>query len=381
MKGSIKKNPQTGKWEIVVDIGKDQFTGKRKQKKKRGFNTKKEADKALTKILNEINEGIYSEPTNMTVNQYMEIWFKERKLTVERTTYQNNVAFFRIYISPQIGSLKMIEVTPFVLQQFVNELVEKTNLASSTIHKIFDVLKVSFAKAVKLKIIKENPIVLVDLPKIKKSEMKVWDINQVNFFLENVSNIKRPSKYITAYLLALLTGMRQGEILGLRWRDIDFQTKQIFITQTLSHDGKELRNSTKTRAGNRAIHIPNVLINCLKIERKKFLENKFKYGNEFEDNDLVVCTKNGKPVKPTNLSSAFKKDVKKVGLPIIRFHDLRHTHATMLIQQNINPKVIQERLGHSRIGITLDIYSHVLPSMQQEVAMKLDKIVTNFHAL
>ncbi|MGJ7910472.1 tyrosine-type recombinase/integrase [Neobacillus sp. LXY-1] len=375
MKGSIKKNPQTGKWDIVVDIGKDPFTGKRKQKKKRGFNTKQEAGKALTKILNEINEGTLFEPANMTVNQFMDIWFNERRLSVERTTYQNNKAFFKIYISPQIGSLKMFKVTPLILQQFVNELVEKTNLASSTIHKIFDVLKVSFSRAVKLKIIKENPVVLVDLPKVKKAEMKVWDINQVNFFLENVVNVKRPSKYITAYLLAILTGMRQGEILGLRWKDIDFQTKQIFVTQTLSHDGKELRNWTKTKAGKRAIHIPDVLNNHLTVERKRFLENKLMYGNEFEDNDLVICTKMGKPVQSTNLLRAFKNDVKKVGLPIIRFHDLRHTHATMLIQQNINPKVIQERLGHSRIGITLDIYSHVLPSMQQEVAMKLDEML------
>lgn len=375
MKGSVRKNLQTGKWDIVVDIGKDPGTGKRKQKKKRGFNTKQEAAKALTKILNEINEGTYFQPTNMTVNQFMEIWFNERKLSVERTTYQNNLAFFKIYISPQIGSLKMFEVTPLILQQFVSALVRKTNLASSTIHKIFDVLKVSFTRGVKLKIIKENPVVLVDLPKVKKAEMKVWDTNQVNFFLENVTNIKRPSKYITAYLLAILTGMRQGEILGLRWMDIDFHTKQIFISQTLSHDGKELRNSTKTRAAKRAIHIPNVLINHLKIERKKFLEDKLKYGNEFEDNDLVVCTKIGKPVQSTNLLRAFKNDSKKVGLPIIRFHDLRHTHATMLIQQNINPKVIQERLGHSSIGITLDIYSHVLPSMQQEVAEKLDEML------
>jgi integrase len=124
-----------------------------------------------------------------------------------------------------------------------------------------------------------------------------------------------------------------------------------------------------------------VLINQLRLERKKVIENKLKYGNKFEDNDLVNCTNNGKSVRPTNLSRAFKNDVKKVGLPIIRFHDLRHTHATMLIQQNINPKVISERLGHARIGITLDIYSHVLPSMQQEVATKLDEIVKNFDSL
>jgi integrase len=131
----------------------------------------------------------------------------------------------------------------------------------------------------------------------------------------------------------------------------------------------------------RSISIPSVLIKQLKRERKQVLEHKLKYGAEFTDHDLVICTRHGKPVQSSNLLRAFKLDCKKVGLQVIRFHDLRHTHATMLIAQNINPKIISERLGHARIGITLDIYSHVLPSMQQEVAEKLDEIIPNFNAL
>ncbi|MBT2736190.1 site-specific integrase [Bacillus sp. ISL-7] len=376
MKGSIKKDKKTGKYSFVVDIGKD-ATGKRKQKMKRGFSTKAEAEKELAKLINETNEGIYFEPQKMTVDEFFEMWFKERKSSVERTTYNNQLAFYKIYITPRMGSLKMYEVTPIFLQNYVNDLMEYTTLKASTIHKLFDVLKVSFKKAVKLKIIKENPSYLVDLPKIKKTEMNVWDIKEVNFFLEEVSNVKRPSNYLTAYLLAILTGCRQGEILGLRWRDIDFENKFIYIKQTLSHDGKELRNAAKTKASIRSISIPDILIKQLKKERKTCLKNKLKCGSVYEDHDLVICTKHGRPVQSSNLIRGFKKDVKKVGLPVIRFHDLRHTHATMLISQNINPKIISERLGHARIGITLDIYSHVLPSMQQEVAAKLDEIIKN----
>jgi integrase len=345
---------------------------------KRGFLTKAEAGKELAKLINEINEGIYFEPQKMTVKEFFDMWFKERKFSVERTTFDNQLAFYNIYIAPKMATLKMFEVTPMFLQNYVNDLTEFTTLKTSTIHKLFDVLKVAFKRAVTLKVIKENPAYLVELPRLKKSEMNVWDICQVNFFLEEVSNIKRPSQYLTAYLLAILTGCRQGEILGLRWKDIDFERKIIFVRQTLSHDGKELSNATKTKASIRSISIPDVLIRQLKKERKKCIENKLKFRSVYEDHDLVICTKHGKPVQSTNPIRAFKKDAKKVGLPVIRFHDLRHTHATMLIQQNINPKVIQERLGHARIGITLDIYSHVLPSMQQEVATKLDEIVKNF---
>jgi integrase len=380
VKGSIKKDKKTGKYYFVVDIGKD-ATGKRKQKMKRGFLTKADAEKALTKILNEVNEGILFEPQKITVSEFFQMWFKERISSVEQTTYKNQLAIYNIYIAPRMAVLKMHEITPLFLQNYVNDLVEFTTLKTSTIHKLFDVLKGAFKRAARLKVIKENPAYLVELPRIKKTEMNVWDINEVNFFLENVSNVKRPSQYLTVYFLAILTGCRQGEILGLRWRDIDFEQKLIYIRQTLSHDGKELRNTTKTKSSTRTVSIPQVLINQLRLERKKVIENKLKYGNEFEDNDLVICTKNGKPVRPTNLVKAFKNDVKKVGLPIIRFHDLRHSHATILIQQNINPKIISERLGHARIGITLDIYSHVLPSMQQEVATKLDEIVKNFDSL
>ncbi|MEH7417384.1 tyrosine-type recombinase/integrase [Neobacillus drentensis] len=380
MKGSIKKDKKTGKYYFVVDIGKD-ANGKRKQKMKRGFLTKAEAEKALTKVLNEVNEGTFFDPQKVTVSEYFQMWFKERKSSVERTTYNNQLAFYDIYIAPRMAKLKMDEITPIFLQNYVNDLLEFTTLKPSTIHKLIDVLKVAFKKAVKLKIIKENPAYLVDLPKIKKTEMNVWDIDEVNFFLGQVSNVKRPSQYITAYLLAIFTGMRQGEILGLRWRDIDFENKIIYIRQTLSHDGKELRNAAKTKSSLRSITIPEALIQQLKKERKKCNENKLKHSKVYEDNDLVICTKLGRPVQPSNLIRGFKKDVKKVELPVIRFHDLRHTHATMLISQNINPKIISERLGHARIGITLDIYSHVLPSMQQEVATKLDEMVKNFHDL
>ncbi|MBM7654175.1 tyrosine-type recombinase/integrase [Neobacillus cucumis] len=201
----------------------------------------------------------------------------------------------------------MFEITPIFLQNYVNDLLEFTTLRTSTIHKLFDVLKVAFKRAVKLKVIKENPAYFVDLLKIQKTEMSVWDIGEVNFFLSKVYNIKRPSQYLTAYLLAILIGMRQGEILGLRWRDIDFENKIIYIRQTLSHDGKELRNAAKTKSSIRTIAIPDTLIKQLKIERKKRIENKLKYSNVYKDNDLVICTKHGRPVQPSNLNRGFKK--------------------------------------------------------------------------
>lgn len=374
MKGSVKKDKKTGKYFYIVDIGRDSLTGKRKQKRKKGFNSKKEAENALTALLNELNEG-YLTPSKITLDEYMKTWFKEREVVVQKSTQRTNLSFYRHYISPSVGKFRLHELTPIVLQNFANSLINNNNLSVGSIYKIFDILKVAMNRAVKLRVVKENYTSYVELPKKQKKEMNVWDNEQVNFFIKQMKFKRTDDHFFTAYLLALLTGMRQGEILGLRWRDVDFEKNQLYVKQVLTHDGKELRIGTKTASGTRTVSIPDKLVNHLRLTRKKALENKLMFGSKYMDKDLVVCTKKGTPVNPSNLLKTFKKDTEETGLPSIRFHDLRHTHATLLIEKDINPKVIQERLGHSRIGITLDIYSHVLPSMQQQVAQKLDEIL------
>lgn len=376
MKGSIKLDKNTGLYYFVVDVGKDPISGKRKQKKRRGFQTKSEAEVALAKLLSESNKENSTTYSNILLNDYMEIWFNEKQNFVERTTYSNYKAFFKYYISPSLGTIRLSNLSPIILQDFANNLTTEGKLAIGTIHKIFNILKVALQRAVKFNLIPENYAKYVELPRIRKKEMKVWSLEQVNYFLKEVKEIRQADIYYTAYSIALLTGMRQGEILGLRWKDVDLEKKLIYVKQILTHDGKELRLGTKTVSGMRTISITDSLCKQLLITKLEIQKLKLRYVSKFQDNDLVICTKKGSPVNSSNLIRAFKKDIQKVGLPIIRFHDTRHTHATMLIEQNINPKLIQERLGHARIGITLDIYSHVLPSMQQQVAEQLDQMIS-----
>jgi integrase len=376
MKGSIKKDSKSGKYYFVVDVGKDPVTGKRIQKRKRGFTEKKDAEIALAKMIFEFeNEMRFRQSEASSFDKYMKDWFIERKGLVERTTLNNNLAFYKYYIYPALGKLKFDDITPQILQNFANDLYQRGSLATGTIHKIFDIIKVALNKAVKMKIIKENPSRYVDLPKLRKKEIKVWELEQINQFIQEIKAIRNDDQFFTAYLLAISCGMRQGEILGLRWNDINFSKKLIFIRQTLSHDAKEFKPGAKTNAGVRTINITQSLCDQLLFTKEKILKDKQKLGNKYQDYDLVVCNKKGSPLHPSNLLKTFKDDTRKVGLPVISFHELRHSHATMLIQQDISPKLIQERLGHSRIGITLDTYSHVLPSMQREVADKLDKMI------
>jgi integrase len=368
--GSVKKDKKTGKYFYIVDIGNNPLTGKRTQKKKRGFNTKKEAELALGELLNDMRQGSYIEADNITLGEFIEDWLIEMKLTVAVSTYQSYFSFLKCHINPRLGQYRIQKIDSLIVQRFIYDLVEETDLNPNTIKKIIDTLKVVFRKAVQLKLVKENPVLNVTLPKRSNDEMTVWDTEQVEQFIIH----SKKHRFYTVYLIAVLTGMRKGEIVGLRWKDINFEEKIIYIRQIYDPKAKQFKIGAKTSAGVRSIHIPKLLIEQLKKERKIVIAHKLKQGLNFNDNDLVVCTRYGNPLDSTTLSKRLKKQAIQLGLPPIRFHDLRHTHVTMLIKQNVNVKVISERVGHSSIQITLDKYSHVLPSMQKHVADELDKL-------
>lgn len=162
--------------------------------------------------------------------------------------------------------------------------------------------------------------------------------------------------------------MRQSEILGLRWKDIDFDDAVLHVHQTLSHDGKKLYQDTKTKSSKRTISLIDWTLAILKDQRKKYKKQKLAAGADYKDHDLVICTKIGTPINPRNLLRTFYSLMKKADVPKIRFHDLRHTVARLMLSRNINPKVVKEILGHSDIRVTLDTYSHVLPSVHKETA-------------
>lgn len=374
MTGSINKNKQTGKWDFIFNSGIDPITGKRKQIRRRGFESKRNALDEMTKLRAEVLENEFQDLTKMTYERFMEEWFQERKNTLQKTTFEIHSIYYRKFIKPKLGQLKVQQIAPIQIQKFINELVNETSYSEHTIHLIFRIVSASLKKAKVLKLIKHNPADGITLPKIKKREMSIWSLKQVNHFISKSSNISRLTRCYIGFLISIFTGMRQGEILGLRWQDIDFETQTIFVRQTLTQDA-ELKSGAKNEASVRSIHIPYKLVDELRAHRKQVVLERLLHGQSYHDNDLVVCTRNGKPMIPRNFRKEFYNLTEKVRLPKIRFHDLRHTHATILIQQNVNVKLISERLGHSDIETTLNTYSHVLPDMQKSVSDKLDKII------
>ncbi|MDF2958800.1 MAG: integrase [Paenibacillus sp.] len=363
------KNGTTGKWDFVFDY---YAKGKRKQVRRRGFKTKREANDELVRLQKEVQDDEYVHTSKKTVSEYMEYWLENvRKLECESTSFYNNVLYLKNHINPRLGHVKIQELSPMLCQEFVNKM-HTQGYARNTIDRVCTLLKLALDKAIEYKLIKENVMRTITLPRKTKNTIHIWTVEQVNHFL----SVMKDRRYFCAYAIALLAGCRQGEILGLRWKDIDFDKKTISINQTLTHYGKELKDGAKTISGVRTISISDSLVKILKKQQEKYLEFKSNTP-DFVDLDLVIYNlKNGKTVFPGNLTKTYINDVKRAKLPHIRFHDLRHTHTTMLVQQNINVKVISERLGHSKVGVTLDVYSHVLPSMQQEVADKLDEMIS-----
>ncbi|MDR9796318.1 site-specific integrase [Aeribacillus pallidus] len=207
----------------------------------------------------------------------------------------------------------------------------------------------------------------IEKHKWDSKEITIWNLQQVTSFLK----VAKSSPYYIAFFLAVMTGMRQGEILGLCWKDIDFENEYLYVRQTLTHDGKEFKDGAKSKASNRSIGLDIHTISVLKQERKKVAANKLKYRIAYNNFDLVVCNSKGKPINPRNLLRSFNNLVTKANLPKIRFHDLRHTNASLILQQGKNIKLISERLGDSSVKITLDTYSHVLPNMQKEASHRL----------
>lgn len=222
-----------------------------------------------------------------------------------------------------------------------------------------------------MELLPSNPMKKLQLPKDKKKEMTVWEVHEIKTFLD----IAKKDRFYTAFHLAVTTGMRRGEILGLRWKDIDFQKGTLYVRQTLSNDGKQFLVGGKTESSIRSIKLPNETLTELQSQKIRVSKEKLKCGPNYVDYDLVVCTTKGTPVNPNNLKRTYNRLIDEAGVTKIRFHDLRHTHATMLLAQGVPAKVISERLGHSNIKTTLDIYPHVLPNMQEEAANQIDALL------
>ncbi|AYF05392.1 DNA integration/recombination/invertion protein (plasmid) [Bacillus cereus] len=368
---TVKKDQNTKKWYFILTHGKKE-DGKPRQFKKRGFKTKQEAHKAMLELEQSLTLGTYIQPNKILYKEYLLERFLEDKMTkVKKQTLNTYRWIVEKHIIPAIGDVELTKLNPMIIQGLYNKLTKEKALSDENIQKVHTLINDSLKKAERWGLIARNPAALVDRPKAVKKEITVWNVEEVRQFLKYA---KKSGRYYIAFLLALTTGMRQGEILGLRWKDVDFENGCVRITQTLSSDGKELLPYTKTRSGSRTIDLPEETVAVLK-KHWLFIRGEREVVRSYKNLDLVVCTEFGTPTHKSNIRRVFKSIIKKADIPKIRFHDMRHTHATLLLLQGVNPKIVSERLGHADVRITLDTYSHLLPSMQKDTAIKFGEML------
>ncbi|MED0676944.1 tyrosine-type recombinase/integrase [Aneurinibacillus thermoaerophilus] len=367
MKGHVRK--RGNKWSFVIDIGRDE-TGKRRQKRFSGFNTKKEAEKALAQKINELHTGQFVDATKETVGEYLSVWLEDKKAQVRPGTWKSYRWLVNRMVE-HIGKVKLADLKPQHLQKMYNQLQkgERPLSARSVLHAHL-VIQEALDRAMKWGMIHRNVAEAVDAPRPKKVEMSVWNAEQIRQFLE----VAKEDRHYIAFLLAITTGMRKGEILGLRWKDIDLEQGTLSVRQTFTraekgHDFQEPKSSS----GLRSIALSPGTIEALRAHKIQQSKEKLKAGSLYQDIGMVVATSIGTPVLSRNLDRTWFRLMKKAGVPRIRFHDLRHTHATLMLKQGVHPKIVSERLGHANIGITLDTYSHVLPGLQEAAAKQFDE--------
>lgn len=363
MQGHVRK--RGSKWCAVVYMGLD-ANGKRKYKWFSGYATKKEAQRALTEKLQEINTGTYVEPVKMTVLAFSEIWMDARRNQVRGVTWENNERLLKNHILPHIGNMLLTQLRAGHIEKMYADL----QLTANSILTVHKTLAVMMRAALKWEYINRDIMKQVTPPRVPREIRTVWDFDDVKAFNEAVKG-----HYLyTAFSLAVTTGMRRSEILGLKWDDIDWERKTIHVQRSLKVENKQkVISEVKTDSSRRMISLFDEDVDHLRQHRIEQLEQRMVLGPEFNPENLVFVRRDGESILPSNFSRDWAEFLKKHELPHIPLHGSRHTHATLMLALGIHPKVVQERLGHGSIRITMDLYSHVLPGMQEEAVKKLER--------
>lgn len=376
--GSIRKR-KDGTWEARVTVG-ILANGKQQRKSLYG-KTRQEVSAKMTDLLNNLQKGLITNPTEMTLDEWMDYYMLEyKKRYVKPTTYINYSVKVNNHIKPAIGHYKLKALRQDIIQKFVNSLSDK-GLSPSTVEDIYKLLHNAIETAVDDGLIVRNITNKVKLPKKSKPEIKVLTQEQQDAFVEQTKNTYMGCIYI----FDLCTGMRLGELLGLKWEDIDFKENQLHIVRTLrkvkdpdnAEESWRLEFGTlKTEASRRTIPLNHTAIKLLHDVRKDQLRNKLKAGSAYEDNGLVFATQLGRPLDPTNMRRTFYNICEKIGLSGLHPHCLRHTFATRGAENDIDVRVMQRFLGHATIQETADTYTHVLTDLKRNEILKLDKAVS-----
>jgi integrase len=366
--GSIYKR-KDGRWAAAINLG--YHSGKLKRKTVYGKSRAEVRDK-LTAAMNDVRKGIPLPNERITLAQFLQTWLADvAKPSIRPKTYRTYSDIVRHHIEPTLGRKSLAKLSPHDVQKLLNDKLQ-VGLSALTVQHITAVLRTALNVAVKWGLIYRNVATLVSPPRVQQQEMKVFTPEQAKVFLDSVKGHRLEALFI----MALTSGLRRGELLGLHWSDVDLDAATLRVKYALSHlDGEVNLAEPKTEKSRRLLSLPSLLITALRAHRSRQLEERLRAGEHWQQNDFVFTSLLGEPIMPRNLNRAFDTLVKNAGLPKIRLHDCRHTAATILLSQGVSPRLIMELLGHSRVSLTMNTYAHILPEMTREAASVMDAVL------
>jgi integrase len=333
--------------------------------------TKTEAEKALRQAMADADRGLNFEAENLTVAEYLDRWLDDAvRDTVRGTTFERYEQNVRLHIKPALGRLRLKKLTSAHVRGLHREKLD-AGLSPRSVRYVHVTLHKALKQAESDGLVRRNVAGTVKPPQVRNEEIRPLDANQVKILFEAVEGDRLEALYV----LAVTTGLRQGELLGLKWEDVDLEagTLQVRRTLTTAKNGPTL-SAPKTRGSRRSVKLPQTASDALRSHLDRQLGEIDRAGNLWRENGLIFASETGGPLSRQHVTARhFKPVLKRAGLPEIRFHDLRHTCATLLLSKNVNPKIVSEMLGHASIAITLDTYSHVLPDMQDSAARAIEE--------
>jgi len=384
MKGSIRQRSK-GSWEITIDTGRDGATGKRLRHFESIKGTKKGAQRRLVELLHTLEQGAYIKPSRLTVAQFLEEWLRGYvDLNCSPRTKASYEMIIRCHLIPELGSVSLSQLGPRHLQAFYSQqktqgrIDGKGQLSPRTVRYCHSLLAEALGHAVKMGLLSRNVAQATEAPRSDQKVMPTLAPEDVPVFLEAAQE----SPYYTLFYLLLHTGLRRGEALALKWKNIDLGLASLGVSAYLSVveaayklNGTYVVKEPKTSHSRRRIALSPSLALVLRQYKAEQEAQRALLGKSLTNDDFVFAHPDGTPLDPSTVSHVFNKIIRKASLPHIRLHDLRHTHASLLLQAGVHPKIVQERLGHSSIRVTLDTYSHVIGGLQEVAAQRFDDLL------
>lgn len=380
MRGHIVKRSENS-YSVVIRRGKDPNTGKYLQSWFTVKGTKKDAEKKKTELLTQLDNGIFIKPGKTSLAEFLERWLKDYAwANLSPRTAEGYEHITRRYLIPSLGKIALSQLKPEHIQAYYSDKLNngrcdgKGGLSPSTVRHHHMCLHSALQSALKWGLLFRNPTDSVSVPHCQHAEMHTLNENEIHAFLEEAKS----TPYYALFYTALFTGMRRSELLALRWSDIDLTLCQISVNHSLHvlKNRQVLIRPTKTAKSRRLIVLTPSTSLVLK-EYREYQESLHIFsGTLLKDSSLVFSTIDGNPLLPNTVTHNWIKTARRAGLNGVRLHDARHTHASLMLKQGIHPKIVQERLGHSSIQVTLDTYSHVAPGLQEAAAKRFDEALS-----